>query len=281
MQRKIALITGPTSGIGKVTALELAKRGFDLILVARNAKKVDELQMEIGTSAETSFVECDLSNMQSVQRAVDIIHSNHSHIDVMINNAGMMMDQEEITIDGIEMTFAVNHLGHFLLTTGLIDLLKAGKEARVIHVSSEAHRMAKFSIDQLVRPDKFNNWVTYGNSKLANILFSNELARRLEPFKISSNSLHPGLVATGFGSGSSGFSKIMLWLARPFSKTPAEGAQTTLYLASSPEVRPTTGRYFKNSRPATPSKDAQSTFLANQLWELSENLVKNHRKLRA
>jgi NAD(P)-dependent dehydrogenase (short-subunit alcohol dehydrogenase family) len=151
MQKRIALITGPTSGIGKVTALELAKRGFNLILLARNAKKADQLQMEIGSTTETSFVECDLSNLQSVQRALEIIHANHSHIDVLINNAGMMMDQEEITLDGIEMTFAVNHLGHFLLTTGLTDLLKAGKDARILHVSSEAHRMAKFRLDQLVR----------------------------------------------------------------------------------------------------------------------------------
>lgn len=281
MQKRIALITGPTSGIGRITALELAKRGFNLILVARDPKKADELQMEIGSESETAFVECDLSNMQSVQRAVEKINAEYSHIDVLINNAGLMMDHEEITPDGFEMSFAVNHLGHFLLTTGVINLLKAGKDSRIIHVSSEAHRVAKFQLDQLVRPDKFSSWVTYGNSKLANILFSNELARRLAPYGITSNSLHPGLVATSFGSSSSGLSKLMLWLARPFSKSPQEGAQTTLYLATSPEVRSNTGHYFKNMEKKSPHKDAESKFLATKLWELSEKLLENYAPAKA
>ena len=199
----------------------------------------------------------------------------------MINNAGLMMDHEEITLDGIEMTFAVNHLGHFLLTNGLMDLLKAGKDTRIVHVSSEAHRMARFQLDQLVRPEKFSSWVTYGNSKLANILFSNELARRLAPYGITSNALHPGLVATSFGSSSSGLSRFMLWLARPFSKSSEEGAQTSLYLATSPEVKSTTGKYFSDMKSKAPHKDAESKFLATKLWELSEELVKHHTPTKA
>ncbi len=281
MQKKVALITGPTSGIGKVTALELAKRGFDLILVARNAQKADELQMEIGDKAETTFVECDLASLASVRDAVEHIKANHSRIDVLINNAGLMMDHEVITKDGIEMTFEVNHLGHFLLTNGLIDLLKAGKNARIIHVSSDAHRFGKFRIDQLVRPEKFSSWVTYGNSKLANILFSNELARRLQPLGITSNALHPGGVATSFGSDSSGLSKIMMWLARPFFKSPEEGAQTSIYLATSPDVLTVTGKYFSDMKQKSPHKDAQSQFLATKLWELSETLVKDYKPANA
>jgi NAD(P)-dependent dehydrogenase (short-subunit alcohol dehydrogenase family) len=281
MQKKIALITGPTSGIGKVTARELAKRGYNLILLARNPQKADELQMEIGDKAETSFVECDLSSLVSVQHAVEEIKANHSRIDVLINNAGMMMDEEVITKDGIEMSFQVNHLGHFLLTTGLIELLKAGKDARVIHVSSEAHRMGKFRISQLVQPDKFNSWVTYSNSKLANILFSNELARRLQSFGITSNALHPGVVATGFGSNNSGLSKIVMWLARPFFKSPQEGAQTSIYLATSPEVRTVTGKYFSDLKQKSPHKDAESQLLATKLWELSEALVKDYKPANA
>jgi NAD(P)-dependent dehydrogenase (short-subunit alcohol dehydrogenase family) len=281
MKKRIALITGPTSGIGKVTALELAKRGFNLILLARNPKKADTLQLEIGDKAETSFVECDLSSLQSVQRAVETIRANHSHIDVLINNAGLMMDHEEITRDGIEMSFAVNHVGHFLLTNGLIDLLKDGKDARIIHVSSEAHRFGKFRIDQLVRPDKFSRWGTYGSSKMANILFSNELAERLKSEGITSNAVHPGLVATSFGSTASGFSSIMMLLARPFSKSPQEGAQTSIYLATSPEIFGVTGRYFKDLKPIKPASETKSKFLAAELWKLSEELVKDYTLSRA
>ncbi|MPR35439.1 SDR family oxidoreductase [Salmonirosea aquatica] len=274
--KKIALITGPTSGIGKVTALELAKRGFNLILLARNPKKADKLQLEIGVKAETAFIECDLSSLASVQRAVEQIRSDYSHIDVLINNAGLMMDHEEITLDGIEMTFAVNHVGHFLLTTGLIDLLKAGTDARIVHVSSGAHQFAKFRIDQLVKPDKFKPWTTYGNSKLANILFSNELSARLQPLGITSNALHPGFVATSFGSGFSSFGSVVMWLVRPFAKSPQEGAQTSIYLASSPEVFGVTGKYFENMQPIKPAKETHSKFLATELWKLSEDLVKDY-----
>lgn len=281
INKKIALITGPTSGIGKVTALELAKRGFNLILLARNAKKADALQIEIGDQAETSFVQCDLSDLADVQKAVEQIHANHSRIDVLVNNAGLMMDHEEFSKQDIEMTFAVNHIGHFLLTNGLIDLLEAGKDARIVHVSSGAHQFGKFRIDQLVKPDKFSAWTTYGNSKLANILFSNELAERLQPLGITSNALHPGFVATSFGSGVSGLGNILMWLARPFAKSPQEGASTSIYLASSPEAASFTGKYFDDSKPKTPSKDAQSKFLATKLWELSEELVKDYRPAKA
>ena len=281
VNKKIALITGPTSGIGKVTALQLAKRGFNLILLARNAQKADALQMEIGDQAETSFVECDLSDLNSVQRAVDQINANYSHLDVLVNNAGLIKPKEEYTKDGIEMTFAVNHVGPFLLTTSLTDLLAAGKDARIVHVSSGAHQFGKFRIDQLVKPDKFTIWTAYGNSKLANILFSNELAERLQPMGITSNALHPGFVATSFGTSGSSLGSFLMWLGRPFAKSPEEGAQTSIYLATSPEVMGVTGKYFDDCQPKTPSKDAQSRFLATKLWELSEELVKDYRPAKA
>ena len=281
IQKRVALITGPTSGIGEVTALELAKRGFNLILLARNAQKADALQMEIGDQAETSFVECDLSKLSSVQSAVEKINANHSHIDLLVNNAGMIMDHQETTQDGIEKTFAVNHVGHFLLTTGLVDLLKKAQSARIVHVSSDAHRMGKYHTDQLVRPDKFSSLGTYANSKLANILFSNELAEQLQPHDITSNALHPGFVASGFGSGTSGLPRILMWMARPFGKSPQEGAQTSIYLASSPDMLGVTGEYFDDCQPKTPGKDAQSKFLATKLWDLSEELVKDYRPAKA
>ncbi len=280
-KKKIALITGPTSGIGKITALELAKRGYNLILLARNAQKADELQLEIGDTAETSFVECDLSDLEQVQKAVEQIRANHSHIDLLVNNAGLMMDNEKYSEQNIEMTFAVNHLGHFLLTTELIDLLKAGKDARIVHVSSAAHKIGRLHLDQLAHPTKFNSWVTYGNSKLANILFSNELAARLADDGITSNAVHPGGVATGFGSDSTGFSSALMWLARPFFKTPEEGAQTSIYVASSPEAFGVTGKYFDDLKAVEPGKEARSKYLATKLWDLSEELVKDYKPVKA
>jgi NAD(P)-dependent dehydrogenase (short-subunit alcohol dehydrogenase family) len=278
MEKKTVLITGPTSGIGKITAFELAKRNYNLILLARNPKKAEELQKEIGSKAETSFVECDLADLASVAKAIEQVKKEHSSIDVLLNNAGLMMDHEEYTKEGIEMTFAVNHLGHFLLTNGLIDLLAAGKKSRIVHVSSEAHRIGKFRLDQLVRPDKFSSWVTYGNSKLANILFSNELAERLKPVGITSNSLHPGGVATNFASETSGFSKILMYFARPFFKSPEEGARTSIYLASSPKIEGVTHEYFSDLKIKEANKDAQSKFLATKLWQMSEELVKDYAK---
>ncbi|GAB2789559.1 SDR family oxidoreductase [Rhabdobacter roseus] len=272
---RLALITGPTSGIGKITAIELAKRNFDLILVARNPQKVAELQRELGNHVQTDFVECDLARLSSVREAVAKIKARYSKLDVLINNAGLMMDHLEISPDGVEMTFATNHLGPFLLTTELLDLLKAGDQARIVHVSSEAHRFGTFRIDQLAQPATFSSWGTYGNSKLANILFSNALAERLQPFGITSNALHPGGVATNFAGQSTGLVNLTMKLIRPFFKTPEEGAQMTIYLASSPEVEGVTGKYFSDLKQKKPHKDAQSSFLANKLWALSEELTRN------
>ena len=274
LPHRLALITGPTSGIGKITALELAKRDFDLILVARNAQKVAELQREIGGLVQTDFIECDLSRLSSVRDAVAQIKARYTKLDVLINNAGLMMNRLEISPDGVEMTFATNHLGPFLLTTELLDLLKAGDSPRIVHVSSEAHRIGTFRIDQLAQPTKFTSWGTYGNSKLANILFSNALAERLQPYGITSNALHPGGVATNFAGDATGLANFMMKLARPFFKTPEQGAQMTLYLATSPEVEGVTGKYFSDLKQKKPHTDAQSSFLANKLWELSEALIR-------
>lgn len=278
MQKKTILITGPTSGIGRITALELAKRNYNLILLARNSKKAEELQKEIGSKAETSFVECDLADLASVAKAIEQVKKNHRSIDVLLNNAGLMMDHEEYTKEGVEMTFATNHLGHFLLTNGLVELLAASEKSRIVHVSSEAHRIGKFRLDQLVRPDNFSSWVTYGNSKLANILFSNELAERLKSLDITSNALHPGGVATNFASETSGLAKLMMFLARPFFKSPEEGARTSIYLASSPELEGVTHKYFSDLKIKEANKDAQSKFLATKLWQMSEELVKDYAK---
>lgn len=273
MTNKIALITGPTSGIGRVTAIELAKQGFDLILVARNREKVLLLQEELGSGVKSDFVECDLSSISSTQKAVEEIKGRYDKIDVLINNAGLITEQKDFSVDGIELTFATNHIGPFVLTTGLIDLLKAADHARIVNVSSTAHRFAFFDINKLVNPDRFIDLVVYGRSKLANILFSNELAERLKPFGITSNALHPGTIASNFGGTSKGATALFLKLARPFLKTTEQGARTSIYLATSPEVNGVSGNYFENRKPTRTTSAAKNKTYAKQLWDLSEQLV--------
>ena len=245
MSNRIVLITGPTSGIGKATALELAKKGFDLILVARNEQKVRQLQELIGDGVRTDFIPCDLSSIASVKEAVAIVKSRYDKIDVLINNAGIMVEKKELSVDGIELTFATNHIGPFVLTTGLIDLLKAGERARVVNVSSEAHIFALFDIEKLINPSWYQDLIVYGRSKLANILFSNELADRLRPFNITSNALHPGTVASNFADHGNGLTGNFMRLFRPFFKTTEQGAKTSIFLASSPEVEGVTGQFFR------------------------------------
>ncbi len=273
MNNKIALITGPTSGIGYVTAIELSKKGFDLILVARNEAKVRELQNVIGDKVKTDYVSCDLSSIASVKRAVEEIKARYTKIDVLINNAGLIVQNRENSVDGIEVTFATNHLGPFILTTGLIDLLKAAHKARIVNVASEAHFFAFFDIDKLVNPPSYNDLIVYGRSKLANILFSNELAERLQLHGITSNSLHPGTVASSFGGNGNGLTATFMRLFRPFLKTMEQGAETSIYLATSPAVENVTGLYFVGHKRGRSSSISKSPQIAKALWKLSEDLV--------
>ncbi|HEV7379491.1 MAG TPA: SDR family NAD(P)-dependent oxidoreductase, partial [Dyadobacter sp.] len=217
MSNPVALITGSTSGIGYVTAVELSKKGFDLILVARSAEKVKALQKEIGDCVKTDFVFCDLGSIRSVQAAVHEIISRYPQIDVLINNAGLLVQNKQQSVDGIELTFATNHIGPFVLTTGLVSLLKPG--ARVINVASEAHFFAFFKINKLVNPDFYQDLIVYGRSKLANILFSNELSDRLFSYGVTSNALHPGTVASNFAGNGTGLTAAFMKLFRPFFKT--------------------------------------------------------------
>ncbi|SEJ02572.1 Short-chain dehydrogenase [Dyadobacter koreensis] len=274
MSNKIALITGPTSGIGYVTAIELSKHGFDLILVARNEKKVRELQNMIGDRVRTDYVSCDLGNIASVLNAVAEIKTRYFKIDVLINNAGLIVQNKQFSADGIELTFVTNHLGPFVLTTGLINLLKATDKARIIHVSSEAHFFAFFDINKLVNPSWYQDLVVYGRSKLANILFSNELSDRLQLHGITSNALHPGTVASNFAGNGTGISTFFMKFFRPFFKTVEQGAATTIYLATSPEVEGVSGQYFVDSKPGRSSKAAKDRELGSRLWDLSEELTR-------
>ncbi|MCF0069557.1 SDR family oxidoreductase [Dyadobacter sp. CY261] len=272
--RKIALITGPTSGIGRQTALGLARKGYDLILVARDEAKARELQMEIGDTAEIGFIQCDLSSMESVRRAVEKIKANYRRIDVLINNAGIIVQHRENTGEGIERTFATNHLGPFLLTTGLIDLLKAAGPARVVNLASGAHYMAfRYKTAKLANPPHYHDLLVYARSKLANILFSNELSERLALHGITSNAVHPGTVSSSFASDGNGATAWFMNAFKSFFRTPEQAAADIVQVATAPELADVTGRYFVNAKPARTSGKAKSRALARELWIFSETLT--------
>ena len=272
--RKTALITGPTSGIGRFTALELARRGYDLILVARNQAKARQLQREIGNAVSTGFVQCDLSSIGSVKQAVEVIKASYQQIDLLINNAGLIVQHRQTTADGIELTFATNHVGPFILTTGLVDLLKAAESARVVNLASEAHFLAlRYRTAKLANPPHYHDLLIYGRSKLANILFSNELSERLAPFGITSNAVHPGTVSSSFGGDGNGATSWFMKYFKPFFRTPEQAAAGIVHIATAPELNDVTGRYFTNGKPARSSSKAKSRVLARELWEFSEALT--------
>ncbi len=273
---RICLITGANSGIGRITALELAKKGFDIIMLCRNLEKSrpvrDEIK-QVSLTKKVDLLQCDIADFASVRQAAREVIDRYNHLDVLVNNAGLFIEKEQFSPQGIELTFATNHLGPFLLTNLLLDLLRKGDNARIVTVSSAAHRFTGgFKLDELAKPKSYSAWGAYGASKLANILFSKELSERLLDDGITSNSLHPGGVATNFGAGD-GLSGLLIKLARPFFITPEEGAETSVYLAASPEVEHVTGLYFAKKKPATPSSDARSDYNAKRLWAISEELT--------
>ena len=277
MQPRLCLITGANSGIGRITALELAKKGFDILMLCRNLDKARPVRQEIKAVSQTrrvDLIQCDVASQESVVQAAREIIDRYDHLDVLLNNAGLYLDQPQFSPEGIELTFATNHLGPFLLTNLLLDLLQKGQHARVVTVSSEAHRWSRgFRLDEIARPRSYNGINAYGASKLCNILFAKELANRLMDVGITSNSLHPGAVNTNFGGAAASWQGAIFRLMKPFFITPEQGAQTSIYLASSAEVERVTGLYFDKSRPKTPSSEARSEFNATKLWQLSEQLT--------
>jgi NAD(P)-dependent dehydrogenase (short-subunit alcohol dehydrogenase family) len=278
MEDKIALITGASSGIGKATALELARQQYVLIIVSQNERRgtmaIRDIYKEVPT-AEAEFIPCDLSDLHAVRQLAATVHQKYSHLNVLINNAGILPGEYDTTNQGWERSWATNHLGPFLLTTLLLDLLQNAPAARIINVSSEAHRMGKMNLDAAVNPKKFSAFKAYCDSKLANVLFTYELAHRLKSSRITVNALHPGVIASSFGSTGSGLLKWFFRIARPFMKTPEQGAATVIYLATSPSVENKTGLYFKNQKPIKSSKLSYNQNMAQQLWHMSEEQVKS------
>jgi NAD(P)-dependent dehydrogenase (short-subunit alcohol dehydrogenase family) len=276
MTGRICLITGANSGIGKVTALELAKQGMEVLMVCRDMKRGEEARQEIVTQSVNTNVhlyQCDLGVQADIIKLVQEVKRDFTSLDILINNAGLIIPERQTTPDGYEATFAINHLGPFLLTNLLLELLKKSREPRVITVSSEAHRLARLNFAYLASPPTYGAWLAYGNSKLANILFTKYLAEQVKPFGITANCLHPGVVATRFGKGNSGLIKTIFSLFSPLLISAERGAETTIYLATSPEVKQMTGLYFDKKKPKTPSKEALSPYNAQKLWELSTSLT--------
>jgi NAD(P)-dependent dehydrogenase (short-subunit alcohol dehydrogenase family) len=277
MQGRICLITGGTNGIGKSTAQELARMGATVVIVGRNAQKTSQVVGEIRAASGNNTVDsllADLSSQQEVRRLASDFKSKYPQLHVLLNNAGGTFTTRQLSVDGIEMTFALNHLAYFLLTNLLLDTIKASVPARIINVSSGAHSGGKIDFDNLQGERSYSSFGPYGNSKLANILFTTELARRLEGTGVTGNALHPGLTSTGFGKNNPGLlMKIMGAVVPLIARSPEKGAETSIYLASSPEVQSITGKYFVDCKVTQPAPQATDSAVAKKLWDVSAEMV--------
>jgi NAD(P)-dependent dehydrogenase (short-subunit alcohol dehydrogenase family) len=273
---KTAIVTGASSGIGKVTALELAKAGAKVVMVCRPGAKADAAFGEISAQAGKDYVElmnADLSSQSSIRAFAQEFRKKHDRLEILVNNAGIFLSNRELTADGLEQTFATNHLAYFLLTNLLLDLLKASAPARIVCVASEAERWGKINFDDLQSKLTYSGFKAYSQSKLANILFTYELARRLKGAGVNANCLHPGTVRTGWGRGATGMFRFGMKLFTPFMVSPEEGAKTSIYLASSPEVEGIAGKYYIKCKPATSAPASYNEDGARRLWDISEKLT--------
>lgn len=273
LKNKTAIITGATSGIGRETAKALASKGAILILPFRNSAKADSLKAEIlehTPDAQLDFMECDLSSLESIRLFAKTFQSKYDQLHLLINNAGIWETKRKLSKDEIEMNFAVNHLAPFLLTNLLLDIMKLSTPARIVNVASEAHKQGKIYFDDIEFSKKFSSLKSYGQSKLANILFTKKLSQMLKGTGVTTNCLHPGVVSTSLFDK---MPKALMAVMNLFMISPEKGAQTTIYLATSPEVENVSGGYYAKSKPKKPSTDALRQDFADKLWELSENYV--------
>ncbi|MEX2393726.1 MAG: SDR family oxidoreductase [Actinomycetota bacterium] len=277
MRGKTVLVTGANTGIGLETAAEIAAMGAKTVITARDATKGENAVAEMrrrAPDADVDVMSLDLASFGSVRSFAKEFRDRCDRLDVLINNAGLMQSERSMTADGNETTFQVNHLGPFLLTNLLLDKIKASAPSRIVNVASTAHRGGRLDFDDLQSEQSFRGMRTYGTSKLCNILFTRELARRLEGTGVAVNSLHPGTVRTGFArdGDATGIMSIGVRLAAPFFMSPAQGAKTSVYLASSPEVEGKSGLYWARCKVARPAAAAQDDESARRLWDVSERL---------
>jgi NAD(P)-dependent dehydrogenase (short-subunit alcohol dehydrogenase family) len=270
------MITGASSGIGRATALALAQMGASLVLVCRSRERGQETVAEIAAktgNGDVTLLLGDLSSQAEVRNVAREFLATNRLLHVLINNAGVVNLHRTLTADGIETTFAVNHLAYFLLTNLLLERLQRSAPARIVNVASDAHKFGPLDLDDLGNERRYRAMRVYGQSKSANILFTNELARRIEGSGVTANSLHPGAVATGLGKNNGGWTRPLIAFLGLFFRTPDDGAATSVYLASSSEVEGLSGKYFANRREQRPARAAQDPESARRLWEISAQMV--------
>jgi retinol dehydrogenase-12 len=276
LQGRVVVITGASSGIGEAAAVELARLGATVVPVGRDRRRLDHVARQIervnpGGAAQP--LQADFASLGQVRELADALREQHPRIHVLVNNAGMVSGSRSLTDDGYESTFAVNHLAPFLLTNLLLDVLEESAPARVVTTSSDAHGSGSIDLDDLQGERKWSAWSAYSNSKLANVLFTRALAKRLDPAEVTANCLHPGVIRTRLGRGTALPIRLGWRAAALFFKSPSRGASTIVHLASSDEGGQVTGEYFIDSRRARPSRKAQDDDLAERLWEASERLT--------
>jgi NAD(P)-dependent dehydrogenase (short-subunit alcohol dehydrogenase family) len=274
MEGKICLITGANSGIGKATAKGLAKMNATVVMLCRSKERGENAQKDLIEETGNKDIDlllCDLSSQGDIRKFVIEFKSKYSNLHVLINNAGIMLKKRRLSVDGFEMNFAVHVLAPFLLTNLMLDILKKSAPSRIINVSSAGHRRAKMDFDDLQSENKkYRLFKVYGVSKLAEILFTYELSRKLGGTGVTANTVHPGVVNTNLGRDQSKFNQ---WFARTFFKSPQKGAKTSIYLASSPEVEKITGKYFVDKEPKNSSEESYNEEYAKKLWEICSEMT--------
>jgi NAD(P)-dependent dehydrogenase (short-subunit alcohol dehydrogenase family) len=277
MSKKICLITGATAGIGKETARQLAAKGIHVVITARSKEKAAATVQEIKTqypNASLDYLLCDLSSQQSVRKLAQEFIDTYDRLDILINNAGVFYSELQLTEDGVEMQFAVNHLAHFLLTHLLLDILKQSAPSRIVNVSSDSHYGGNIHFDDLNLSKKYRGRTAYPQSKLANVLFTYELDRMLEDTGVTVNALHPGTVDTAIGNTNSSPIINLGWkVIRMFAIPIEKGAETSVYLATSDEVKDISGKYFEKCKAKKSSRASYDKEAALKLWNVSKQLT--------
>ncbi|MCJ7701254.1 MAG: SDR family oxidoreductase [Anaerolineales bacterium] len=277
MVGKVCLVTGATAGIGKITATALATQGAEVIIAGRNQQKTEDTVQQIKTETGNESIQyllADFSDLQQVRELAASFNQRYSRLDVLVNNAGAFFNTRRETSYGVEMTFLVNHLAPFLLTNLLLETIQDSTPARIVNVSSDAHKQDRMNFDDLGFKRGFSGMKAYARSKLANVLFTYELARRLADSDVTANALHPGHVATDIWKTNFSFiGPALKWVMGLFALTPEQGADNTIFLASSPDIDGMTGKYFVKREPVHSSPVSRDEKIAQRLWEISENLT--------
>jgi len=271
MEKPVCLITGATDGVGKFTAFELARRGFTVIFAARDQEKAERIKATIlAMGCDVDYILTDLASLSDVRSLAEDFKRRYSKLDVLINNAGIFAPSRQLTVDGFETSYQINYLSHFLLTKLLLRDLLASEQGRIINLSSKVHSVGKFDPENLQSERKFSLLPTYASTKLLMLLFTIELAKRLYGTKVTANAVHPGIVRSQMMWRAPGMFRLISYLALPFSVSPQRGAATSVFLATSPNVRNITGEYFVNSNPTAYKTKFNTEEIRQELWRISE-----------